>query len=57
VAKWLRYGNTYFKAFFNFHQIGRKRTLLKELEVDGKTISKQEDLSLHHPTLRQVIHI
>jgi hypothetical protein len=44
-VKWLRYEDTCSKAFIDFHQIDKKRTFLKELEVDGKTISKQEDLS------------
>jgi hypothetical protein len=43
--KWLRYRNTCSKAFFDFHRINKKRTLLKELEIDGRTISKHEDLS------------
>ncbi len=45
AAKWLRYGDTCSKTFFDFHRIGKKKTLLKELEVDGRTISDQKDLS------------
>ncbi len=45
IAKWFKYGDTYSKTFFDFHQIGKKKTLLKELEVDGGTISDQRDLS------------
>jgi hypothetical protein len=45
AVRWLRYRDTCSKVFFDFHQIVKKRTLLKELEVDGRTISKQEDLS------------
>lgn len=45
VAKWFRYRDTYSKTFFDFHQIGRNKTLLKELEVDGRTIFNQGDLS------------
>jgi hypothetical protein len=45
VAKWFRYGDTCSKTFFDFHQIGKKKTFLKELEVDGRTISDQRDLS------------
>jgi hypothetical protein len=44
VAKWFRYGDTYSKTFFDFQRIGKKKTLLKELEVDGGTISDQRDL-------------
>jgi hypothetical protein len=45
AAKWFRYGDTFSKNFFDFHRIGKKKTLLKELEVDGRTISDQKDLS------------
>jgi hypothetical protein len=27
-SNWLRYGDTCFKAFFYFHRIGKKKTLL-----------------------------
>jgi len=40
VTKWFRYGNTCSKLFFDFHHVNKKRTLLKELEVDGMTIYK-----------------
>jgi hypothetical protein len=45
AAKWFKYGDTYSKTFFDFHRIGKKKTLLKELKVDGGTISDQKDLS------------
>jgi hypothetical protein len=45
AAKWFRYGDTYSKTFFDFHRIGKKKALLKELKVDGGTISDQKDLS------------
>jgi hypothetical protein len=45
--RWLRYEDTYSKTLFDFHRIDKKRTLLKELEVDRETISRQEDLSLY----------
>jgi hypothetical protein len=45
VAKWFRYGDTCYKIFFDFHQIRKKKTLMKELKVNGKTISDQKDLS------------
>ncbi len=44
TAKWFRYGDTCSKTFFDFHRIEKKKTLLKELEVDGGTISDQRDL-------------
>jgi hypothetical protein len=43
--RWLRYDDTCSKVFFDFHLIGKKKTLLKELKVDGRTISKQDNLS------------
>jgi hypothetical protein len=39
AAKWFRYGDTCSKTFFDFHRIEKKKTLLKELEVDGGIIS------------------
>jgi hypothetical protein len=45
MTKWFRYGDTWSKNFFDFHRIRKKKTLLKELEVPGKTISDQKDLS------------
>ncbi len=45
TAKWFRYGDTYSKNFFDFHGIGKKKTLLKEFKVDGGTISDQKDPS------------
>jgi hypothetical protein len=45
AAKWFGYGDTYSKTFFDFHRIGKKKALLKELEVDGGTIFDQKDLS------------
>ncbi len=40
TMRWLRYDDTYSKVFFDFHRIGKKKTLLKELKVDERTISK-----------------
>jgi hypothetical protein len=44
-ANWLRYGDTYSKAFFDFHRIGKKKALLKELETESGTIMNQHDLT------------
>jgi hypothetical protein len=44
TAKWLKYWDTCSKTFFDFHWIGKTKTLLKELEVDGRTITSQGDL-------------
>jgi hypothetical protein len=40
ATRWFRYGDTCSKLFFDFHPVGKKRTLLKELEVDGMIIYK-----------------
>jgi hypothetical protein len=45
TAKWFRYGDTCSKIFFDFHRIEKNKTLLKELKVDGRTISNQRDIS------------
>jgi hypothetical protein len=41
AVKWFRYGDTCSKTFFDFHQIGKKKTFSKELEVNGGTIFDQ----------------
>jgi hypothetical protein len=38
AAKWFKYRDTCSKTFFDFYRIEKKKTLLKELEVDGGTI-------------------
>jgi hypothetical protein len=50
-AKWFRYDDTCSELFFDFHCVGKKRTLLKELEVDGMTTYKHTDLSHYIPQL------
>jgi hypothetical protein len=44
-AKWFKYGDTCSKTFFDFHGIGKRKTLLKELKAYGKTIIGQGDFS------------
>jgi hypothetical protein len=44
-AKWLRYGDTCSKAFFDFHRIGKKKVLLRELETEFGTVTGQRDLT------------
>jgi hypothetical protein len=46
-SKWLRYGDTCSKSFFDFHRIGRKKTLLRELETEEGPIGGQSDLALY----------
>jgi aminopeptidase-like protein len=38
------YGDTCSKAFFDFHRVGKKKTLLKEIETKTRTITSQNDL-------------
>jgi hypothetical protein len=45
ASTWFRYGDTCSKKFFDFHRIGRKRTLLKELAIEDGEIKGQEDLA------------
>jgi hypothetical protein len=45
AATWFRYGDTCSKRFFDFHRIGRKRTLLKELSIEDEEVIGQEDLA------------
>jgi hypothetical protein len=48
-ANWLRYGDTCSKSFFDFHCIGKKKALMRELETDSGTVSGQQDLT-HYVT-------
>jgi mannosylglycoprotein endo-beta-mannosidase len=45
ASNWLRYGDTCSKVFFDFHRAGNKRSLLRELETEGGTVSGQSDLT------------
>ncbi len=45
ASTWFRYGDTCSKKFFDFHRIGRKRTLLKELSTEEGEVKGQEDLA------------
>lgn len=42
---WLRYGDTCSKSFFDFHRVGKKKILLRELETETGSIMAQKDLS------------
>ncbi len=44
-ASWHKYEDTCSKAFFDFHRIGKKKALLRELETESGTISGQINLS------------
>jgi len=37
-VNWFRYGDTCSKNFFDFHKLGLKKTLLKELETKSGTV-------------------
>jgi hypothetical protein len=45
TTRWFRYGVICSKLLFDFHCVGKNKTLLKESEVDEMTIYKQADLS------------
>ncbi len=45
AANWYRYGDTCSKTFFDFHRIGKKKALLKELDTKFETITGQHDLT------------
>jgi len=45
ASNWLRYGDTCSKAFFDFNRTRNKRSLLRELETEGGTVSGQNDLT------------
>jgi hypothetical protein len=47
TSRWLRYGDSCSKAFFNFHRIGKRRTFLRKLETEEGTITGQNDLALY----------
>jgi hypothetical protein len=46
-SSWLRYTDTCSKSFFDFHRIGKKKTLLRELETEEGIIGGQSDLALY----------
>jgi hypothetical protein len=48
-ASWFRYGDTCSKTFFDFHRIGKKKALMRELETDFGIVSGQHDLA-HYVT-------
>ncbi len=48
-ANWLRYGDTCSKTFFDFHRIGKKKALMRELETDSGIVLGQQDLT-HYVT-------
>ncbi len=47
ASRWLRYGDICSKAFFDFHRIGTKRVLLRELEIEEGLVTGQSDLALY----------
>ncbi len=47
ASRWLRYGDTCSKTFFDFHRIGIKRALLRELETEEGLVTGQSDLALY----------
>jgi hypothetical protein len=47
TSRWLRYGDICSKAFFDFHRIGTKRALLRELETEEGLVTGQSDLAFY----------
>jgi hypothetical protein len=45
AANWLRYDDTCSKTFFDFHRIGKKKAILRELATKAGPITGQQDLS------------
>jgi hypothetical protein len=45
TARWFRYGDTCSKPFFDFHRVGKKKALIRELETKSGTIMGQSDLT------------
>lgn len=43
-SSWLRYGDTCFKNFFDFHRVGKKKTILREIMTESSSITAQKDL-------------
>jgi hypothetical protein len=44
-SNWLRYGDTCSKSFFDFHWIGKKKTLLRELNIESGAITGQNNFA------------
>jgi hypothetical protein len=56
-SSWLRYENTCSKSFFDFHRIGKKKTLLRELETEDGIIGGQSDLELYITGFYAKLHL
>lgn len=44
-SNWLKYGDTCSKSFFDFHRIGKKKTLLRELNTESGAITGQNNFA------------
>jgi hypothetical protein len=47
ASTWLRYGDTCSRTFFDFHKVGKKKALIRELETESGTVTGQRDLTDH----------
>jgi hypothetical protein len=47
TSTWLKYGDTCSKTFFDFHRVGKKKALIRELETESGTVTGQKDLTDH----------
>jgi hypothetical protein len=45
ASTWLRYGDTCSRTFFDFHRVGKKKALIRELEMESGTVMGQNDLT------------
>jgi len=45
ASTWLRYGDTCSRTFFDFHRVGKKKALIRELEMESWTVMGQNDLA------------
>jgi hypothetical protein len=45
TARWFRYGDTCSKPFFDFHRVGKKKALIRELETESGTVMGQSNLT------------
>ncbi len=54
-GNWFRYGDTCSKNFFDFHKLGQKKTLLRELKTESSMVKGQSDLSHHRVLLQSLL--
>jgi len=45
ASTWLKYGDTCSRTFFDFHRVGKKKALIRELETESGIVTGQVDLA------------